>query len=290
MAGSAVTSVPDRRRRRSLLVFPATELRMARKAAASNADCVIFDLEDAVTLDKKSQARAVLEEALAEIDFGGKEICVRINSVNSAEFADDVNVVNRLPIHAVVVPKVETSDDVRTVDAALSGNPGPTLHLAVESPRGLLDCRDFAQASPRVAALLFGSGDFVAASGFSSDESALAVPRSLLSLAASSLGIDALDLVFGNVADLDGLGRSAAAGRALGYSGKWVIHPGQVNTVNDAFTPNADEVERAHRTLAAMSQAQEQGKGAATLDGVLIDEASIRWAEVVVARSAPTVT
>lgn len=290
------TNSRPHRMRRSLLVFPATELRMANKAAACAADCVIFDLEDSVPHENKAQARSVIRDAVKQIDFGGKEICVRINAVESPYFEDDMRAIEGLPIHAVVVPKVETVRDVRSVDAALTSHGGRTgqdsglvlLHLAVETPRGLFDCRDFAQASPRVDALIFGAGDFVAASGFSSEESALTYPRSHLSLVASTLNIDALDLVFVDLADLDGLGRSAAAGRDLGYAGKWVIHPGQVDVVNRAFDPGSAAISRAHRILETLQEAARRGRGAATLDGSLVDEASIRWAKAIVARIEPT--
>jgi malyl-CoA/(S)-citramalyl-CoA lyase len=275
-----------RRLRRSVLVFPATMQRMAQKAAGSAADCVVFDLEDSVPHDAKPLARVALKEALQNIDFGSKEICVRINAVTSPNFSEDMRAVRGLPIHSVVVPKVESATDVQTVDAALAGHGDAVrLHLAIETPSGMFACRDFAQASPRVDALIFGAGDFVAASGFSSEEVALIHPRSHISLAASSLGIDALDMVFVDLADPEGLADSAAAGRALGYDGKWVIHPGQVAVVNKSFDPTVAEIARARRILDRLADEARQGRGATTLDGSLIDEASIRWAEAVVSRS-----
>jgi citrate lyase subunit beta/citryl-CoA lyase len=160
------------------------------------------------------------------------------------------------------------------------------LHLAVETPHGLFASLEFCQASALVDAVIFGAGDFVAASGFSDDEDCLIYPRSHLSLVASSLGIDALDMVFTNLADVEGLALSAARGRALGYAGKWVIHPGQVDVVNGTFGPTAEELSQAQRILTTLSDAERRGQGAATLDGSLIDEASMRWAESIVARTS----
>lgn len=284
------TGSRPRRPRRSVLVFPATELRMAVKAASSNADCVVFDLEDSVPPERKPEARSVIETALADIDFGDKEVGVRINAVDTPYFAEDIAVVDGLPVHTVVVPKVETSADVEAVDAALVQPERPALHLAVETPLGLFGSREFCQASPLVEAVVFGAGDFVASSGFAGDEDVLIYPRSHLSLVASSLGIDALDMVFASLADGDGLARSAAMGRSLGYSGKWVIHPGQVDVVNRAFGPSAAEVSRAQRILEALSEAARHGKGAVSLDGSLVDEASTRWAEAVVGQTAVKVS
>jgi citrate lyase subunit beta/citryl-CoA lyase len=261
---------------------------MARKAAASAADCVVFDLEDAVPRARKADARALLAQALEGMDFGDKEVCVRINGVQDAEFEEDLRTVSRLAVHSVVVPKVETADDVRRVDTVLSAVPSAesiALHLAVETPLGLWECREFCRASPRVEAVLFGSGDFTASSGFSDDEAALVFPRSHISLVASSLSIDALDMVYGTVADLTGLEKSARAGRSLGYAGKWVIHPNHVGVVNSVFSASEDEVIRARRVLAAMSDAAEAGRAAVTLDGALIDEATVRWADAVTARA-----
>jgi citrate lyase beta subunit len=283
-----VTAVSrPRRLRRTVLVFPATELRMAKKAAASAADCVVFDLEDSVPPDRKQQARTTLREALGQLDFGEKEICVRINAVDSTHFDEDVQSLDGLKVHAIVVPKVETAREVQRVEAALAARKSEAvLHLAIETPLGLFACRDFAQASARVDALIFGAGDFVAASGFSADEGALIHPRSQISLVASSLSLDALDLVHVDVNDPQGLARSTAAGRALGYRGKWVIHPGQVEIVNRGFDPSPAEISRASRILETLQEAAREGRGAIALDGALIDEASVRWAQSVVARAA----
>jgi citrate lyase subunit beta / citryl-CoA lyase len=262
------------RPRRSCLAVPASSLRMLEKAALLAADEVVVDLEDGVAADAKDEARANLPRARA-----CGTLAIRINGLATLRWRDDLAAVAVARPDVVIVPKVESADDVAAVAALLPAGVG--LEVQIETARGLVEVERIAAAGHPLEALVFGPGDFAASLGVpvltigaGSWEYALA----RIAVAARANGLQAVDGPYANLADLDGLRAAARAARAHGFDGKWVVHPDQIEPVNDVFTPSAQEVEQARQILAAAD-------GAVRLDGAMVDAATKRMAESVIARA-----
>ncbi|MGI9252947.1 MAG: HpcH/HpaI aldolase/citrate lyase family protein [Thermomicrobiales bacterium] len=292
---------------RSVLICPATSAKMASKAAASDADLAVLDLEDAVAPSEKSGARAAVVEAFGALDWQGRRPAWRVNAANTMWcFRDLIEVVEGAGADAglVVMPKAESAAQVAFVDILLTqletalGLTNPVaLHVQIESARGLANIRDIAQASPRIEALVWGPGDYAATAGMPHavigvpDEHDAAYPGHRfgyamheLLVAARLAGVAAIDGPYADFRDLEGLRRSCQIARALGYDGKWCIHPGQVETVNEVFSPTEAEIAEARGILGAYEAATAAGSGAVVHDGVMVDAASIRMAESTLAR------
>jgi citrate lyase subunit beta / citryl-CoA lyase len=262
------------RPRRSCLTVPASSLRMLEKAAALPVDEVIVDLEDGVAAADKETARANLGLARAR-----GTLAVRINGLASSWWRDDLAAVAGFDV--VVVPKVESLDEVGAVVGLLPGGVG--LEVQIESARGLVEVERIAAAGPPLEALVFGPGDFAATLGvpvltIGAGASEYALAR--IAVAARAFGLQAVDGPYAALQDADGLRASARTALAFGYDGKWVIHPDQIAPVMDVFTPAQAEVERARRILAAAD-------GAVAVEGEMVDAASKRLAEALLARAGP---
>jgi citrate lyase beta subunit len=293
---------------RSVLVCPATNRRMVEKAVASAADLALLDLEDAVAPAEKAAGRAAVAAAFRDLAWGTKPRAVRVNAVSTPWcWRDLTEVVAGSPglLDLVVVPKVDDPADVAFVDRLLAqleadlGIAVPiALHVQIETVRGVAECRAIARASPRIAALVFGPGDYAASLGAplaaigTGDAHDAAYPGHRwgyamheILVAARAVGALALDGPVADFRDPDALRRSAAAARALGYDGKWCIHPAQVEPCNAEFSPSTDEVAAARALVAAYADAAASGRGALTHDGVMIDAASVRMAQSVLART-----
>jgi citrate lyase subunit beta/citryl-CoA lyase len=254
------------RPRRSCLAVPASSERKLEKAAELDADEIVVDLEDGVAPPDRERARANLHLARAR-----GTLAVRVNKGSTA----DVEAANAVA-DVIVVPKVESPADVAAV-AALTGLP---LEVQIETTRGLVEVEAIAR-SPQVEALVFGPGDFAASLGvpvltIGSGASEYALAR--IAVAARAFGLQVIDGPHAALGDDDALRASAERALALGYDGKWAIHPDQIATLHDVFTPSADEVERARRIVAA-------GEGAIRLDGEMVDEATKKLAAGVLARA-----
>jgi len=235
---------------------------------------VIVDLEDAVAPSDKEAAREHAARALRELEFRAPTVSIRVNGPRSAFFADDVALVEELRPACVVVPKVEDPADVEPL-------PVPVQAL-IESARGLVAVERIAEA-PGVEALVFGPGDLAASLGapqLTIGEGDWGYALARIAVAAKANGLLAIDGPFVRLGDLDGLRASAARSRALGYDGKWAIHPEQVEPLLAAYTPSPEEVARAERIVEAAT-------GAARLDGEMVDEATRKLAEAVLARARP---
>ncbi|HLX21269.1 MAG TPA: CoA ester lyase [Gaiellaceae bacterium] len=262
------------RPRRSCLTVPASSPKMLAKAAGLPADEVVIDLEDGVTADAKDEARGRLPDAAAR-----GTLAVRINAIGTPWWEDDLAAVAGLRPDVVVVPKVESADHVRAVAELLPEGVG--LEVQIESARGLVEVERIAALGPPLEALVFGPGDFAATLGVpvltigaGTFEYALA----RISVAAHAFGLQAIDGPYADLADLDGLRRTARAALAHGFDGKWVLHPDQIAPVNDTFTPSPEELARARRILAAAD-------GVTRLDGDMVDLATKRLAAAVLARA-----
>ena len=292
---------------RSMLFVPASRPAMIAKAAASAADAVCLDLEDSVLPDEKVASRANVVRALQEIDFGRRVRLVRINSLDS-EYADrdllDVMESAGDLVDVVMVPKVASAADVAFVDTVLArveDAKGLTrrvgIEAQIESAAGFLYVREIAGASSRLEGLIFGPGDFAAsmqmpaASIGELDEHDAAYPGHryhavMLTIvaAARANGLRCMDGPYAGYTDTPGLVRACQIAIALGFDGKQCIHPGQLPTVNAAFSPSEAEVARASALVKAYESAIAGGRGAATHEGRMIDAASLRMAQVILRR------
>lgn len=280
---------------RSKLFVPGSRPELFAKALASAADALSFDLEDAVAEPRKAAARAALRMLLQTpaAHATGKTLIVRVNGVETAHFADDIAAVVQPGLHLVNVPKVEHPDQVRAAAAAVAraeranGVTVPVrLLLNIESPRGLRLAAELAGTDARVAGLQLGLADLFEPAGVHRREpTAVAQAMFTLRMAAAEAGAFAYDSAFADVRDADGFRAEAALARRLGYLGKSCIHPSQIALANEVMSPSEAEVTKAQRILVAMAEAEAAGKGAVSLDGRLIDYASIRQAEVLVEKA-----
>lgn len=256
------------RRRRSCLTVPADDERKLEKAAGIEVDEVILDLEDAVASARKDAARETVARAFRDLDWRAATVAIRVNRGST----DDLALVAELRPHVVVLPKVESPEEA-------GGLPVPA-EAQIETARGLVEAARIAAAAG-VEALVLGPGDLAASLGVPelTIGGGAHVEHALfqVAVAARASGRAAVDGPYPVLGDEEGLRRSAARSRALGYDGKWCIHPAQIATCNDVFTPTADEVERAKRILGVA--------GVARLDGEMVDEANRRMAASVLARA-----
>ena len=300
---------PARQRlQRSELAVPGSNPALFEKAAASDVDYVFLDLEDAVAPGDKVQARLNVIEGLRDIDWRGlgKTISVRINGIDTHYmYRDVVDVVEQAGEHldTILIPKVGVAADVYMVDAMVSQIEeacGLTekigIEALIETTLGMANVESVAVSSPRLEAMHFGVADYAASCrarttnigglnpDYPGDQWHQALSRMLV--ACRAYGLRPIDGPFGDFNDPDGYIDGARRAAALGYEGKWAIHPSQVALANEVFSPPAAEVDRAHRVLVALEEAAAEGRGAAQLDGRMIDAASARMAENVVAQAA----
>jgi malyl-CoA/(S)-citramalyl-CoA lyase len=305
---------------RSELAVPGSQPQLFEKAAKSAADVVFLDLEDAVAPDDKAQARKNIIQALHEIDWGTKTLSVRINGLDTHYmYRDVVDVIEQggERLDLIMIPKVGTPADVYAVDMlvtqcedAVKRKKRIGFELIIETALGMQNVNEIAGASKRLESLHFGVADYSASIrarttviggpnkmyGVLTDKDGdkprdfhwgdmwhYAIARMVV--AARANGLRPLDGPFGDFSDPEGFKAQAYRAAVLGCEGKWAIHPSQIALANEVYSPSEAEVTRAKRILEAMAQAQREGKGAVALDGRLIDIASIRQAEALVAKA-----
>ncbi len=283
------------RARRALLYMPGDDWRKIKKAATLGVDSICMDLEDGVALNRKEAARGVIPEALGTVDFRITERLVRINPVGSGLEADDLAAIAPARPDGVVVPKVGSADDVAWVGEQLAveerarGWPvgGIRLFALVETARGVVNLAAIAGASPRLAALIFGAEDLAGDTGAVRTAAGWEVfyARSAVVTHAAAFGLQAIDMLHADFRDLEALRAEARQGVELGFSGKQIIHPDQVEPVLAAFTPTGEEIEAAQRIVAAHEAHQAEGVGAFALEGRMVDMPVVRAAERVLARA-----
>jgi citrate lyase subunit beta/citryl-CoA lyase len=270
--------------RRSVLFSPGDQPDLLRKAPRSDADTVVFDLEDAVAPDSKPAARDAVAAVLSDPDFDPDcEVAVRVNAGAAAETDLDAVLGDETRLDAVVVPKVAAAAAVDRVADHLTavGRPLPILAL-VESARGVLQAEEIADADA-TDALVFGAEDLAADLGATrtTEGTEVLYAREHVVLAASAAGVGAIDTLYTDFEDSEGLAEDTATGRELGFDGKLAIHPAQVSVINEAFTPDAERVEWARRVLSARETADREGRGVFRVDGEMIDAPLIAQAETV---------
>ena len=276
--------------RRTMLFVPGNNPGMIRDAGIYKSDCIMFDLEDSVSINEKDSARFLVFQALTTLEYPGKEIVVRINDPRTQTGKDDLEAIVSTRIlqrsfprkAAIRLPKTECADDVKYCDDIIEAiekkagvEAGSTKMIAaVESAAGVLNAKEIAFASKRLIGIALGAEDYVTdlKTSRSADGVELYFGRSMILLAARAAGIDALDTVFSDVNDEEGLRRETMLIKQMGFDGKSVINPRQINIVHNVFTPNEKEIEHAVAVLAAIKEAERIGSGVVSLKGKMVDK------------------
>ncbi len=277
------------RLRRTLLFIPGGNEKVLNKGLGLEVDGLILDLEDSVSPDKKETARQAVTKALLTAEFGRKEKVVRVNALSTDYGRDDLEQVLRGRPDTLLVPKVDRAEDIKAYDQRMTeteekeGFPPGRIGLIalIESAWGIVNIESIALASSRMTGLLFGAADFTRDTHgqITADRQELLYPMMRILLAARIAGIDALDTPYFDIKDPEGLERHVLQAKAMGYDGKALIHPGQVEIVNRIFTPSAEELLQARRVIEAFQAARREGKGVIQLDGKMVENIHVAMAE-----------
>ena len=266
---------------RSLLYVPATSERMILKALETKADGLIIDLEDSVAPEQKLAARETLVRLLKDLNFGDKEVFVRINGIATEWGLDDARAATASGAPGIVIPKMESPHQVTDITPVLHNRDWVTggIHHSrvmclIETPRGVLAAREIAEAHESIVGLIFGSADLSRSIGCmpGEDEEELFFARSQVLISARAAGVAAYDSPHFVIQDLDGLRRRSQAIKRLGYDGRTLIHPSHIDIVNEIFTPGEEQISEARRVVEAVEAALTEGRGVALLDGRMIDQ------------------
>ena len=293
---------------RSELAVPATSPHFFQKAAQGSADSIFLDLEDAVAPNRREEGRANAVKALNDVDWGTKIVSVRVNGLDTPWAIADIMAVARCPrLDMILLPKVQTSEDVRFVDRLLGclelempRERRVGIEILIETTRGLAEVEAIAASSPRLEGIIFGVGDYsielenfdtvfgapnpeYAVGGAENDQWHFALAR--IANACRAHGLRPIDGPFANYGDPGAYRASAIRARALGFEGKWAIHPSQVAIANEIFSPTPAQIAWARRIADRMAAAASDGQGAIGIEGVLIDRAHVKLAEKILARA-----
>ncbi len=276
---------------RSALFTPGTEAARLRKAITSGADVCIFDLEDSVPAARIGEAREIVREALEEL-AGRARIWLRVHPASSPEMAEDLRTMPLRSLEAVMLPKASDSDDVEACRRAMKRARIPAelpVVPLIESAAGVLACASIAEVTD-VACLAFGRFDLAADLGVDPDgnSAALAMARATVVLASTAQRLrHPLDSPWLKITDIDGLRAAAGRARADGFGGMLIIHPSHVTTVNEVFSPTADEIAWAQGIVGSSTEAESGGRGAYTRDGEMVDEAIVKRARAILRDTQP---
>jgi citrate lyase subunit beta/citryl-CoA lyase len=278
---------------RTMLFTPGNNMRMIYKAGTLGADAVILDLEDAVPLAEKETARIFIKDSIEQVAAGGVQVFVRTNAFLTGLAEEDLNWIVQAGLDGIVLPKAESKDDVLEMGKLIAAleeerglEPGSLVLIpSLESARGVVNAHEIATASKRTVALAFGALDFTRDMGtsVSREGTELFYARSRIAIVARAAGIQAIDTPWIDIADQEGLVREAKAVRQLGFRGKLLIHPSQIEPVNRVFSPSEDEIEYARKVVKAFKEAEAEGVGAISLEGKMIDIANFRQAQDLIA-------
>ena len=281
--------------RRALLYMPGDDRRKIEKSTTLGVDSICMDLEDGTAVNKKAEARSVIAQSMKELDFGTSERCIRINSIGSGFEKDDLTAALPTKPDSIVVPKIETAEQVRWVSEQIESfelsnklNIGSIrLLIGVETAKGILNLKEIAEADKRLEAIIFGGEDYAASIGAVRTKLAteLLYARQATVTACAANDLQALDIVYIDFKDTEGLRIEAQEGAGFGFSGKQVIHPNQVQVTQEAFTPSNDAIAYAKRVVESFEASQKEGKGAYALDGKMIDMPLLKNAQKVLDRA-----
>ena len=273
---------------RSVLYIPGSKERALEKAQSLPTDAIIFDLEDAVAIEEKANARALLARVLAEADYGPRMRIVRINGFDSDWGRADAlalaaAIAAGAKVDAVLIPKVSSAADVEAVAQAI---PDVPLWAMMETALGMLNAAGIA-AHPRMAGMVMGTNDLAKELGarFRPDRLAMQAGLGLCLLAARAYGLTIVDGVYNAFKDEEGLRAECAQGRDMGFDGKTLIHPAQLDIANAAFAPSEAEIDLARRQIAAFDEAEAKGLGVAVVDGRIVENLHIVTARQTLAKA-----
>jgi (3S)-malyl-CoA thioesterase len=268
---------------RSVLYIPASKARALDKARSLPVDAIIFDLEDAVTPEEKSNARALLAEELGKGGYGDRVRLVRINGLDTEWGRDDARAARDMDCDAILLPKVGSPGDVDALAEIIGDTP---VWAMMETPAGMLNAHAIA-AHPLVAGFVLGTNDLAKElnTRFRADREPLLTGLGLCLLAAKAEGVIAIDGVYNAFKDAAGLEAECLQGRDMGFDGKSLIHPAQVEIANRAFAPSPEEIDLARRQIAAFEETEASGQGVAVVDGRIVENLHVATARELLAKA-----
>lgn len=262
------------------MFVPGNNPGMMQDAFIYGPDSIMLDLEDSVTMAEKDTARLLVHNALKTIDYGNTEMVVRINPLNTPYGKKDIEAVVKAGVHVIRMPKTETADEVREVEAEIErvekeiGCLGRTqIMAAIESTLGVINAYDIAVASKRMMGIALGAEDYSAnlKTQRSPEGIELLLARQTIVVAARAAGIDALDTVYSNLNDMETFRKEVELIKQLGFDGKSIINPRQIEVVNEVFAPKEKDIQKALTILAAIKEAEERGSGVIAVNGKMVD-------------------
>lgn len=262
------------------MFVPGNNPAMMADAFIYGPDSIMLDLEDSVTMAEKDTARLLVHNALKTIDYGNTEMVVRINPLNTPYGKKDIEAVVKAGVHVIRMPKTETADEVRECEAEIEkvekelGCVGRTLIMAaIESTLGVVNAYDIATASKRMMGIALGAEDYSAnlKTQRSPEGMELLLARQTIVVAARAAGIDALDTVYSNLNDMETFRKEVELIKQLGFDGKSIINPRQIEVVNEVFAPKEKEIQKSLTILAAIKEAEQRGSGVIAVNGKMVD-------------------
>lgn len=274
---------------RSVIFVPGNRANMLERARKFTADVVMVDLEDSVPPGEKTAARDLAKEWVPVLRREGQRVMVRVNSLDTGLTRPELEAIVSPDLYGISLGKVDSTWNIRDVDRMLNAiepvvgvEPGSTKIVAwTETASALIDARDIANASPRVIALAFGAEDFTNDMGIERSDTGeeVLVPRSLVPVAARAANVASLDSPFVLFQDPDALRADAKRARQMGYTGKFAIHPSQLDIINEVFSPSTEEIAYARRIMEAWEQAEAEGRGSLAMDGRMVDVPVVKRAQ-----------
>ncbi len=284
-----------------MMFVPGNNPGMMADAHIYGPDSIMLDLEDSVSMMEKDTARLLVYNALKTVDYGDTEMVVRINPLSTPYGKKDIEAVVKAGVHVIRMPKTETADEVREVEAEIEkvereiGALGRTkIMAAIESALGVVNAYDIATSSKRMMGIALGAEDYCAnlKTQRSKDGDELRLARETIVVAARAAGIDALDTVYSNLNDMETFRREVEYIKTLGFDGKSIINPRQIEVVNEVFTPSEKDIQKAKAIVAAIKEAEKKGSGVISLNGKMIDRPVVIRAErtIALAKSAGVLT
>ncbi|MBO4814436.1 MAG: citrate (pro-3S)-lyase subunit beta [Muribaculaceae bacterium] len=268
------------RLRRTMMFVPGNNPAMMQDAFIYGPDSIMLDLEDSVTMTEKDAARLLVHNALKTIDYGNTEMVVRVNPLNTPYGKKDVEAVVKAGVHVIRMPKTETADEIRELEAEIEkvetelGCVGRTqIMAAIESTLGVINAYQIATASKRMMGIALGAEDYCAnlKAQRTPEGMELLQARQTIVVAARAAGIDALDTVYSNLNDMETFRKEVELIKTLGFDGKSIINPRQIEIVNEVFAPTEKAIEKAKTIIAAIKEAEKRGSGVIAVNGKMVD-------------------
>lgn len=278
-----------------MLYVPGNDMRKINKAPKVNADAIILDLEDSVPVDEKETARIFIKDSIETIAASGKAVYVRINGKDTGFLKKDLEAIIRSELSGIVLPKSESKDDIQESANSIEeledqrGIESGSISIIplIETAKGIINLASIASAHERIIALMFGAVDYTSdlSTEISKEGLELLYARSKMSNTCRALGIQAIDTPWIEITDKDGLTQDSKLAKQLGFDGKQAIHPEQLETINQVFSPSEEKIEFYKKVVEVFEEAEGKGLGAASLEGKMIDVATYKQAQSILAQA-----